>query len=120
MRDYISAFQHSLKTTDYFLQIEIGNEILSYYKLNQDLQVQLDYLRSISAAKSARIQMQSDEKVKDLELQNILAQSQLDHEKANLFKPEKKYTVLNTHFDTDPTFYEFGSHFGLQSTILVD
>lgn len=92
LRDYISAFQHSLKTTDYFLQIEIGNEILSYYKLNQDLQVQLDYLRSISAAKSARIQMQSDEKVKDLELQNILAQSQLDHEKKQIYLNQKRNT----------------------------
>lgn len=79
--DYEQAFEYSLQTNNYYNQIAVGEDIVSYFMKEKNDVKANQYLTKLNLAKSDLIQFLSDDNIRSVELDNILAQKELARKK---------------------------------------
>ena len=79
--DYEQAFEYSLKTNNYYNQIAVGEDIVAYFMKEKNDVKANQYLTKLNLAKSDLIQFLSDDNIRSVELDNILAQKELARKK---------------------------------------
>lgn len=79
--DYEQAFEYSLQTNNYCNQIAVGEDIVSYFMKEKNDVKANQYLTKLNLAKSDLIQFLSDDNIRSVELDNILAQKELARKK---------------------------------------
>ena len=93
-QDYERSFEYSLKTNNYYNQIDVGEEIVNYFTAQGENLKSNQYLKELNVSKTNLIQFLSNENIRNVELSNILAQKELERKKIL----EKKETQHNQQY----------------------
>ena len=81
LTNFEEAFQYSLQSNNYYDQIKVGEKIAALYRERGDAGKELEYANLTNTAKNSLIKFLSDENVQSAELNNILAQKELERQK---------------------------------------
>jgi hypothetical protein len=92
IKDLEKAFQYCLQTNIYSNQVELGEQIAQHYLDHQQSDKAFQILEKLNSAKSQWIKVLSNENIQNIELNNILAQKELEHQKSQDALERKHFT----------------------------
>lgn len=92
INSYEKALQYALQTNVYNNQLNLSDKISNYYLKQGNSELTLENMKIANQAKSNWIKMLNDDNIKNIELSNILAQKELEHEKSQDNLERKHYT----------------------------
>jgi tetratricopeptide (TPR) repeat protein len=86
------ALSFALQNNSYINQIAMSEKIAKYYQKKGNIDLSLKNLQIANQSKSNWIKTLSDDNIKNIELSNILAQNELEHDKSQEALERKHFT----------------------------